>query len=125
MQIIANGVRGCPLHHHLHTLHRHHFANSLGQRQGKVAKTTEQIENALIRRRLQPVQRLGNHRFVDPGVDLDEISWPVSQLQIPLFQTITQRLVCFDRLRLAFAMQPQLGFMERAEVLEDGQVGFR
>ncbi|MNT26725.1 hypothetical protein D3C72_1623180 [compost metagenome] len=106
MQIVASRIRRCPIDHHLHTLHCHHFASSLGQRQGKVAQAAEQIEYALIRGRFQPVQRLGHHRFVDPGVDLHEISGPVSQFQIPLFQTIAQRLIGLDRLRLAVAMQP-------------------
>ncbi|MNS63000.1 hypothetical protein D3C72_960830 [compost metagenome] len=125
MQIVASRIRRCPIDHHLHTLHCHHFASSLGQRQGKVAQAAEQIEYALIRRRLQPVQRLGDHRFVDASVDLDEISRPIRQLQVPLFKTIAQRLVSLDRLRFTVAMQPQLGLMERAEILEDGHVTFR
>ncbi|MNP54337.1 hypothetical protein D3C76_1488820 [compost metagenome] len=74
--------------------------------------------------RFQPFQRLGNHRFVDPRIDLDEIPGPIRQIQIPLFKTIAQGLIGLDRMRLAVPVQPQLGFMERAEFLEDGQVAF-
>ncbi|MNZ93469.1 hypothetical protein D3C78_1125350 [compost metagenome] len=123
MQIVASRIRRCPIDHHLHAFDRHHFTSGLGQRQGKVAQATEQIEYALIRCRLQPVQRLGDHRFVDGGVDLDEIPGTIRQLQVPLFKTIAQRLIGLDRLWFAIAMQPQLGFMERAEFLEDRQVG--
>jgi hypothetical protein len=48
-------------------------SRGLRQRQGKVAQATEQVQHPFIRCRLQPFQRLGNHRFVDSGVDLNEI----------------------------------------------------
>ncbi|MNP04309.1 hypothetical protein D3C76_962200 [compost metagenome] len=74
--------------------------------------------------RFQPFQRLGDHRFVDPGIDLDEIPRPVRQIQVPLFKTIAQGLIGLGRMRLAVTVQPQLGVMERAEILEDGHVAF-
>ena len=82
------GIRAGTLHQPGIAFHADHFAiaRCARQRQGEVAQAAEQIQHALARLHVQQLQRAGDHRLVELGVDLDEVQRAEHQFDVPLRQ---------------------------------------
>ncbi|MND42633.1 hypothetical protein D3C80_334110 [compost metagenome] len=125
MQIVASSIGRCSLDHCLYTFHRDDFTRLPGQRQSKIAQAAEQVKHAFIGLRGQPGQCLLDHRRVDLGVDLNEISRPVRQLQAPGGQGKSEGLTRIHCIRFTLALQPQLHTSFSAERLQARLVALR
>ena len=85
---VVFGVQTRPRHQPGVPLHPDHraVAGRARQRQGEVAQPAEQVQHALARLHVQQVQRAGDHRLVQLGIDLDEIERAEQQFHVPLRQ---------------------------------------